>query len=96
MLHRLLLISLFFVGCASYESTSTDGEKKLSLDHSTSIGTWRCVESNSFGSFARGGGCNMHGCFPPGGNCNMFGCSAKGECTMAGCPQKIDSYECVK
>ncbi|MBY0371521.1 outer membrane protein assembly factor BamE [bacterium] len=55
-----------------------------------------CVDRNTFGSFAQGGGCNMYGCWPPGGYCNAFGCSAQGTCTNKKCPRKIETYRCVE
>jgi hypothetical protein len=55
-----------------------------------------CVDKNTFGSFAEGGGCNMYGCFPPGGYCNSFGCSAHGVCAVKKCPRPIETYRCVE
>lgn len=54
----------------------------------------RCVDSNIFGKFARGGGCNTFGCWPRGGSCNAFGCSASSECSATHCEDKISSYRC--
>lgn len=53
-----------------------------------------CSDSNVFGKFAKGGGCNTFGCYPPGGSCNTFGCTKSGECNVFDCPQKIKSFKC--
>jgi len=45
-----------------------------------------CTESNVFGRYPRGGGCNTFGCYPPGGGCNAHGCYAQGGgCNPFGC-----------
>ncbi len=56
--------------------------------------SYHCADTNQFGKFASGGGCNLYGCWPPGGYCNGFGCSSEGTCSVRGCPTKINSFRC--
>ncbi len=55
-----------------------------------------CVESNVYGKYAKGGGCNPYGCYPPNGSCNPYGCTLIGECDPYNCPQKIKTYKCYE
>lgn len=54
----------------------------------------RCDQSNSYGRFPTGGGCNAYGCWPQGGSCSILGCSLTGECTAFYCPDKVTRFEC--
>lgn len=49
----------------------------------------RCIDSNVFGQYAAGGGCNAFGCYWPNGGCNAFGCYYEGgDCGAFGCTKE--------
>lgn len=59
-----------------------------------------CVGVNTFGKYAKGGGCNSFGCYFRGGGCNAFGCyEAGGGCNSFGCyfpGGSCNSFGCIK
>jgi hypothetical protein len=45
-----------------------------------------CSQSNVYGRYPSGGGCNPYGCYPSRGGCNPYGCyAAGGGCNPYGC-----------